>query len=305
MKTHLTKLSVFCIIFLLYSKTKAQDEVYAYRGGNADGFATETVENATCSTPFHQYAYFGGNADGFATETLENATCNTPFHQFAYFGGGGDGFATETLEINNCSTPYHFFAYFGGNGDGFARDKTSDVCPVDPPVADFTSDKTEVCQGQSVIFTDTSTNMPTGWNWTFEGGNPGTATTKSVTVTYNTPGVYQVKLTSANYIGNNTVTKAGYITVKSTSDCATMGTSQAQNMKTLIYPNPTKNILYLKSPSKIINAQLIDISGRNIMTINVNANEGQINLEKLSSGMYILRMQTKDDIQTFKVIKKD
>lgn len=190
MKTITTKISVFCLIFLFYSKTKAQEEVYAYRGGNADGFATETLENATCSTPFHHYAYFGGTGDGAATESLENATCSTPFHQYAYFGGSGDGSASESLENNNCSTPYHFFAYFGGNADGFAVNKTENICPVNPPVADFISDKTEVCVGQSVKFTDTSTNMPTGWTWTFEGGSPATASTKIATVTYNTPGVY-------------------------------------------------------------------------------------------------------------------
>jgi PKD repeat protein len=307
MKTITTKISVFCLIFLFYSKTKAQEEVYAYRGGNADGFATETLENATCSTPFHHYAYFGGTGDGAATESLENATCSTPFHQYAYFGGSGDGSASESLENNNCSTPYHFFAYFGGNADGFAVNKTENICPVNPPVADFISDKTEVCVGQSVKFTDTSTNMPTGWTWTFEGGSPATASTKIATVTYNTPGVYQVKLVAANYNGSDTITKMGYITVKSTADCATMGTSNANAEKIQIYPNPTKNILYIKSPNEIKNIEIFDVAGRKVMNTNVSSKqkETQVNLEKLNSGVYILKTYTSSGLETFKVIKKD
>lgn len=303
MKTIMTKISVFCLIFLLYSKTNAQDEVYAYRGGNADGFATETLENATCSTPFHQYAYFGGNGDGFATESLETATCSTPFHQYAYFGGSGDGFSSETVENNNCAIPFHFYAFFGGNADGFASDKTTDICPIDLPVGNFIADKTDVCVGQTVMFTDTSTNMPTVWNWTFQGGSPATAITKNVNVTYNTPGLYQVKLVVANYIGSDTVTKTGYINV--VSDCSTLGNSDAKANKTQVYPNPTKNILYIKSQKEIKNIEIFDLSGKKIININPNEKQTEVNLEKLNSGNYILRTHFENGVESHKIIKKD
>ena len=303
MKTIITKISVFCLIFLLYSKVSAQEEAYAYRGGNADGFAIETLENATCSTPFHQYAYFGGNGDGSATEILENATCSTPFHNYAYFGGDADGAASETIENNNCSTPYHFYAYFGGDADGFAIAKTTDVCPINPPVADFTADKTTICVGQSVVFTDTSTNKPTGWNWTFEGGTPGTATTKTATVTYNTAGVYQVKLVAANYNGADTKTKLAYITV--VTDCSSLGTAGSKVEPTKVYPNPTKNILYIKSANEIKSIEIFDLAGRKILSVAAKQKETEINLQKLNSGVYILKTYTSSGLETFKIIKKD
>lgn len=308
MKTIITRTTVFCLIFLLSSFLKAQnDQEYAYRGGNADGFASETVENVSCGTPFHHFAYFGGNADGSATETLENAVCSaTPYHQFAYFGGDADGAATETVADKNCDTPYHFYAYFGGIGDGFAMGKTTDTCPIAPPVANFTANKTEICQGQSILFTDASTNKPTGWTWTFDGGSPGTASTKTVNVTYNTPGVYQVKLVAANYIGNDTVTKMAYITVKSTADCSSLGTSDADKMvKTKVYPNPTKDILYIKSPTEVQSIEIFDVSGRKVMGSKPSQKDVQINLEKFNSGVYILKSHTKSGVETYKVIKRD
>ncbi|SEH84037.1 T9SS type A sorting domain-containing protein [Epilithonimonas hominis] len=304
MKTYLTQLSVFCIIFLLNTHLKAQgEEAYPYRGGNADGFATETITNTICSTPFHQYAYFGGNGDGFATETLENATCSTPFHQYAYFGGSGDGFATETVENSNCPTPYHFYAYFGGNGDGFAKDKTEDVCPINPPVANFVADKTNICVGQTVVFTDTSTNSPTGWNWTFSGGSPATATTKTVNVNYNTPGLYQVKLVVANYNETDTMTKAGYINV--VTDCSSLGMENIKIDKVLVFPNPAKEVLCLQSPKEVQKIEIFDMSGRKILQKIVNKKEDQINIEILKSGIYILKTYTDNSSQTFKIIKKD
>ncbi len=81
------------------------------------------------------------------------------------------------------------------------------------PSADFTADKTIVCVGQSVAFTDASSGVPTTWAWTFAGGTPASSTTQNPTVTYNTAGTYAVTLTATNASGNDTETKVNYITV--------------------------------------------------------------------------------------------
>jgi len=82
-----------------------------------------------------------------------------------------------------------------------------------PPVAAFTSNKTSVCPGGSVSFTDQSTNTPTSWAWTFTGGSPSTSTSQNPSVTYSTAGTYSVSLVATNASGSNTHTVAGYITV--------------------------------------------------------------------------------------------
>ncbi|MFZ5551976.1 MAG: PKD domain-containing protein, partial [Bacteroidota bacterium] len=82
-----------------------------------------------------------------------------------------------------------------------------------PPVASFTGSPTTICAGQSVTFTDNSTNTPTSWSWTFPGGTPATSTLQNPTVTYNTPGTYNVTLTATNASGSNTLTQNNYITV--------------------------------------------------------------------------------------------
>jgi PKD repeat protein len=83
-----------------------------------------------------------------------------------------------------------------------------------PPVADFTADNTTVTEGQSVNFTDLSTNNPDAWDWVFDGGTPGTSTQQNPTVTYNTAGTYTVTLTATNAFGSDTETKVNYITVE-------------------------------------------------------------------------------------------
>lgn len=54
-------------------------------------------------------------------------------------------------------------------------------------------DKTQVCTGETVNFND-QTNGATNWNWTISGGTPNSSTNSSVSVTYATPGTYEVRL---------------------------------------------------------------------------------------------------------------
>ncbi len=81
------------------------------------------------------------------------------------------------------------------------------------PVADFVGTPTTVVVGNTVAFTDLSTNTPTSWAWTFNGGTPSTSTQQNPTITYNTVGTYTVTLTATNGNGSNTATKTNYITV--------------------------------------------------------------------------------------------
>ena len=82
-----------------------------------------------------------------------------------------------------------------------------------PPVAEFSGTPTTLCEGNTVSFTDLSTNTPTSWSWTFTGGTPSSSTAQNPTITYNTAGTYQVQLTATNAFGNDVETKVGYITV--------------------------------------------------------------------------------------------
>ena len=82
-----------------------------------------------------------------------------------------------------------------------------------PPIADFTATPTTVYAGETVNFTDLSTNNPTSWNWSFSGGTPTSSTTQNPQVVYNSPGTYNVSLTVSNAFGTDTKTKIKYITV--------------------------------------------------------------------------------------------
>ena len=79
--------------------------------------------------------------------------------------------------------------------------------------ADFTASQTSICAGSSVIFTDNSYNMANGWTWDFQGGVPATSILESPSVTYSTPGLYEVKLTATDGGSSDSEIKVNYIRV--------------------------------------------------------------------------------------------
>ncbi|MBK5720965.1 hypothetical protein JGH11_08785 [Dysgonomonas sp. Marseille-P4677] len=65
---------------------------------------------------------------------------------------------------------------------------------VDTLRVEFTSNMLSITEGDSIIMKNFSYGAHT-YTWTFEGGHPYISTDKNPTVTYDTPGIYDVKLT--------------------------------------------------------------------------------------------------------------
>ncbi|MFN8699914.1 MAG: MopE-related protein [Flavobacteriales bacterium] len=79
--------------------------------------------------------------------------------------------------------------------------------------ADFSVATQAVCTGGAVSFTDTSSGGPTSWTWNFQGGTPSTSSLQNPTVTYATPGSYNVTLEVSNGIASDNEVRTAYINV--------------------------------------------------------------------------------------------
>jgi PKD repeat protein len=114
-----------------------------------------------------------------------------------------------SMKYASYPTPCETFTY------GEVEDYTANVTSGggQAPVADFTASATNITEGDTVDFTDLSTNDPDTWDWTFDGGTPATSTLQNPSITYYTAGTYTVALTATNAYGSDTETKVDYITV--------------------------------------------------------------------------------------------
>jgi len=89
-----------------------------------------------------------------------------------------------------------------------------DYVPVvtDLLIANFSATQTQVCAPNEIDFTDLSSGSPTAWEWTFEGGTPGTSTDQNPTgIVYDVAGTYEVALTITKDGNTSTESKSNYI----------------------------------------------------------------------------------------------
>eukprot|EP00353_Schmidingerella_taraikaensis_P010210 CAMPEP_0185576978 /NCGR_PEP_ID=MMETSP0434-20130131/7780_1 /TAXON_ID=626734 ORGANISM="Favella taraikaensis, Strain Fe Narragansett Bay" /NCGR_SAMPLE_ID=MMETSP0434 /ASSEMBLY_ACC=CAM_ASM_000379 /LENGTH=718 /DNA_ID=CAMNT_0028194393 /DNA_START=40 /DNA_END=2196 /DNA_ORIENTATION=- len=79
--------------------------------------------------------------------------------------------------------------------------------------AEFSANRTSICVGESIDFSDDSYNEVISRTWTFQGGTPATSTLENPTVVYNTPGIYEVELSATDGTNTEVETKTAFIRV--------------------------------------------------------------------------------------------
>lgn len=116
------------------------------------------------------------------------------------------------------------------------------------PNPEFRPDKELVLNGGAVRFTDLSTNFPSEWAWSFEGGSPSQSAERNPIVQYDQEGVYKVTLTVSNKIGAAVpLTKEGLITVSSEGVCNSLSNYEG-SLVSLPMPDTYRDTL-LTDPS--------------------------------------------------------
>ncbi len=163
------------------------------------------------------------------------------------------------------------------------------------PVANFTVDYKTGGAPLAVKFIDQSSNNPTSWQWTFQGGTPASSNVQNPAVTYSTAGTYRVVLKATNGIGNNTLTKEGYIVVTGATDL-----DNPENRLFMFYPNPVDDILNIRY-DKDFSVRIFNLQGDFLLS---GENQKRMDLSELKSGIYILQFETEEGIYRHKVVKQ-
>lgn len=160
-----------------------------------------------------------GNCDGITRDLCGN------WYVSAWTGNklvkvNGDFSGTPVSVLTGLSSPADLDINTSGDSIAIPNSGTgNNVSFYSVPVvnfnAQFTQNSLSVCEGNGVQFTDQSTGcLIEAWEWTFEGGQPQTATMQNPTVIYNMAGVYDVKLIVYDHGGvSDSVVFTNYITV--------------------------------------------------------------------------------------------
>ncbi|AZA84318.1 hypothetical protein C1637_05615 [Chryseobacterium lactis] len=102
--------------------------------------------------------------------------------------------------------------------------------------------------------------------------------------------------TSSNWVGNSVI-NTGTI-------CSTLNVSSVEKTKFKLFPNPATNKLFLRSEQPILHVEVINFLGQTVIKQEINSVEAEINLSSLTPASYWVKVKTKQDLETIKVIKK-
>lgn len=157
--------------------------------------------------------------------------------------------------------------------------------------------------GQTVTFYSTITTngvSPLNYQWT----------KNSLPVGTNSPEYIENGIVNGDIINCNVSDSASCI-LNGTSNSITFAVSalsvkeyKEENSLIKIFPNPTSNILNIQSNSKIKLIELIDTNGRIIKNFHQDSKNANINLEKMTKGIYFVRISSESGTSIQKVIRK-
>jgi PKD repeat protein len=159
---------------------------------------------------------FVANQTTVLTNTTVNFTdlsTNSPSSWSWNFGDGGN--STSQNPSHTYTVPGTYTVTLTAtNAEGSDSEvKTAYITVYAPaaPVADFVASNVNPSVGQSITFTDLSTNIPTSWSWDFGDGN--VSSVQNPTHSYTNPGTYTVTLIATNAYGFDDEIKVGYIVI--------------------------------------------------------------------------------------------
>jgi len=169
------------------------------------------------------------------------------------------------------------------------------------PTANFSYEATLNANETLIDFTDISENDPTFWEWTFEGGTPGTSAIQHpAEIIYTVAGYYDISLVASNDFASDSVSQEIYVDVISSIDLNGDDIFE-------IYPNPTFGILNIKLNNKTIeNIRVYNSLGRLILQVNnIKKEDIKIDLSKFDKGIYYLEIESLKDSFSRRIILAD
>ncbi|MCD4732364.1 MAG: cadherin domain-containing protein, partial [Bacteroidales bacterium] len=238
---------------------------------------------------------------------FQNESLNLPTNWMWQFEGGSPFTSLEENPIVAYNTPGKYnvkLVSFNSNGNDILikTDYIEVQTNNNPPIANFTANKTIVHAGESISYQDESLNIPTDLIWQFEGGTPSTSFDANPIITYNSPGLFHVELVASNSNGNDVLLKTGYIEVfleKKGEEVLNsyVNTNDDIKYKMNLYPNPTDNFINLNLPNidnEKYTIKIYSLFGEMAKEIEFNAIPGnlieKIDVSELKFGTYIIQL---------------
>ncbi len=123
----------------------------------------------------------------------------------------GDGNTSSTSNPNHTYSPGTYLVKLTSTNNCGSNQSSETIVIEESVVASFESSAREGCEGLIVNYASTSTGDITSFFWQFEGGSPATSTSANPSVTYNSSGSFNAKLTVSNASSSDIENKINHV----------------------------------------------------------------------------------------------
>jgi PKD repeat protein len=160
-----------------------------------------------------------------------------------------------------------------------------------------------ICPTGFVAYNGAVSGDASSWNWTFTGGSISSSTSSTPTVTYASPGTYNVQLIVSNTC-SMTDTITGTIVVDA---CLSINEEDALTAVTAFVNGNVLNITFDGFENSLVKLQLRNALGQNVVSSQRNISAKQqtetVALNGLQSGIYFLTIENGNQVKTIKFFK--
>ena len=265
----------------------------------SDGGTTWTAITATGHTFTNDFAYIPGSPNTYVT-TGADATNSAAGVTYSFDGGHTWLDMTATIGTQFLATTWlnDSTAWAGGfNADATTGGMYVFQGALAQPVSGFSSPDTALMLGGQAHFTNTSTGHPTTYAWTFTGGTPSSSALQTPpTITYSTPGDFDVKLVVTNDYGSNTKIQTGYVHVGG------VGINEHSRTSVSIFPNPASAFTNITANGNIREVQVFNLVGQVVLSQTIGSKSATLNTSALPTGVYSVKVTLNEGSVTKKLV---
>lgn len=94
-----------------------------------------------------------------------------------------------------------------------------------------------------------------------------------------------------------------YLFIDDVTVTQSLAVSEQNQLRFSVYPNPAADVVTISSAEQITNLTVMDLSGKTVLKSDASANEIQLGLGQLQSGMYFLKVESAGSSGIRKIVK--
>jgi hypothetical protein len=168
------------------------------------------------------------------------------------------------------------------------------VVSVNPlPNVTATADRAELCKGESVNLT---AGGATNYQWSSVSSY---LQGQQVSVSPNTGTTYTLNGTNSNGCSKTTTVSVDVL------ECVGLNQIVGNLTGVRVYPNPNTGIFTIELNNEVNkNIEVIDITGRVVASVTSKDEEIKIDISRFAAGIYYVRIQSDDAVETMKILKQ-